>query len=238
MIKPYEVDIELSGYSCKADFYDVGNSKQTVLYLIGYTSNKESYINLVSRVMDKTGFNALVLDYSGHGVSPYDLNDCTQDMNFAESIRAFDWIKENYPESEIYVIGTSYGGYFAALLSGFRKFKKLMMRVPGSYQWTWFYTKWVNLLNEDERIVHRQSSEIVLDHPLLVSAADSFTGDVFVLTHELDKVCPKASTDAFIKLFNAETWEAKGFVHSFRDSNRTVEQMEEYQTVIAEWLKK
>lgn len=238
MIKPTEVDIEMKGYTCKADFYDAGNPSQTVLYLIGHTSTKESYENLVTRVLDKTNMNALVLDYSGHGVSPFDLDDCTQDMNFAESIRAYDWISTNYPESEIFVVGTSYGGYFAALISGYRKVKKVIMRVPGAYSWDWFYTKWKDLINENERIVHRQSPEIVTENPVLRKAASVHEGETYVLTHSEDTICPKVSTDAFIELFNAENWVAEGFIHGFADSNPTVEMMDEYQSKIAEWLKR
>ena len=75
-------------------------------------------------------------------------------------------------------------------------------------------------------------------HILTFLEAANFKGEAYVLTHEFDESCPKTSTDPFISAFNAETWEAKDFVHGLGKSNATAEQIEEYQNKIAGWLMK
>ncbi|MFT4532473.1 MAG: pimeloyl-ACP methyl ester carboxylesterase [Candidatus Saccharimonadales bacterium] len=233
-----EIEIPCVGYKIKADLYEGETTDRVMLFLIGFTSSKASYEPLVTALVKKTGLSALVLDYGGHGESPFNLEDLTQSQNFSESVIAFDWIRNSYPDSKITVIGTSYGGYHASLLAGYREFDQLVLRVPGIYPWHNFYTKWSDMESVEEHRRHRQDPELVSKHPLLLEASRKFSGRTLVLTHENDDVCPKVSTDEFTKLFNANTWVANDFGHSFTSSNPTKEQGEEYQAAIADWIKK
>jgi len=183
------------------------------------------------------GYLPLVIDYSGHGESPFDIQDITISENFSEVVRAYDWIKEEYPERTINVMGTSYGGFFAAKLPSVREIRKMILRVPANYDPNDLYTPWRKLDREQIRNEYRVDPKNFTNHPVLADAIH-FKGDAYVLTHEFDESCPKASTDPFISAFNAETWEAKGFVHGLGKSNFTDEQLAKYQDKIAEWLLK
>ncbi len=234
-MKPQAVQIQCVGYSIAADWYE--GSDSVLLVLPGFTSSKANYGELVSAIVEKTGTSALAIDYSGHGESPFDIQDITISENFSEVVRAYDWIKEKYPNREIDVMGTSYGGYFAAMLSGVRDIRKLILRVPANYDPKDLYTPWRKLDQEQIRNVYRVDPKNFENHPVLAEAAN-FKGKAYVLTHEFDEACPKSSTDPYIKAFNAETWEAKGFVHGMAKSTFTEQQLEEYQDKIADWLKK
>ena len=230
-----KIKIPCIGYEIAADWYE-GNDN-VLLVLPGFTSSKKNYEPLVSAIVEKTGTSALVIDYSGHGESPFDIQDITILENFSEVVRAYDWIKDKYPERAIDVMGTSYGGFFAAKLPSVREIRKMILRVPANYDPKDLYTPWRKLDREQIRNEYRVDPKNFTDHPVLAEAAN-FKGDAYVLTHEFDESCPKASTDPFISAFNAETWEAKNFVHSFGESNTSPEQIEEYQNKIAEWLMK
>jgi len=230
-----EVKIECLGYELKADWYK-GNDN-VLLVLIGFTSSKKSYKPLIDAIVAKNGTSALVVDYSGHGESPFDIQDITISENFSEVVRAYDWIKENHPKKTIDVMGTSYGGYFAAKLIKARSIRKLILRVPANYDPKDVYTQWKNLDQEQIRNEYRADPKNFDKHPVLAEGA-KFKGEAYVLTHEFDQACPKTSTDPYIKAFSAETWEAKGFKHGFKMTNPTEEQAEEYQNKIAEWLSK
>lgn len=230
-----KITIPCIGYEIAADWYE-GNDN-VLLVLPGFTSSKKNYELLVSVIVEKTGTSALVIDYSGHGESPFDIQDITISENFSEVVRAYDWLKEKYPDRIIDVMGTSYGGFFAAKLPSVREIRKMILRVPANYDPLDLYTPWRKLDREQIRNEYRVDPNSFTDHPVLAEAAH-FKGDAYVLTHEFDESCPKASTDPFISAFNAETWEAKGFVHGFGASDASLEQIEEYQTKLAEWLMK
>jgi len=230
-----KITIPCIGYEIAADWYK-GNDN-VLLVLPGFTSSKKSYEPLVSAIVEQTGTSALVIDYSGHGESPFDIQNITISENFSEVVRAYDWIKEKYPELTVDVMGTSYGGFFAAKLPIVREIRKMILRVPANYDPKDLYTPWRKLDREQIRNEYRVDSKNFDSHPVLAEAAH-FNGDAYVLTHEFDESCPKTSTDPFISAFNAETWEAKGFVHGFGKSNASPEQIEEYQNKIAGWLMK
>lgn len=230
-----KITIPCNGYEIAADWYE-GN-ENILLVLPGFTSSKKSYEPLVSAIVEKTGTSALVIDYSGHGESPFDIQDITISENFSEVVRAYDWLCEKYPNRTIDVMGTSYGGFFAAKLPSVREIRKMILRVPANYDPNDLYTPWRKLDREQIRNEYRVDPNNFTNHPVLAEAAN-FRGDAYVLTHEFDESCPKASTDPFISAFNAETWEAKGFVHGFGASNASPEQIEEYQTKLADWLTK
>ena len=204
--------------------------------LIGYSSNKGRYGDLTNPLVKKTGASALVLDYGGHGESPFDLDELTPAQNLLEVLVTFDWIVAKYPDARISVVSCSYGGYLSAYLARYRNFNTLVMRVPAIYNETEMYSKWCDYDTELGR-QYRKGVQHFVDHEVLTSKR-VFTGPAFVLTHEKDDVCPKSTTDAFIKSFDAESWEAKGFEHSFTGSEASSEAMEEYTDKIAEWLKK
>ncbi|HMS50058.1 MAG TPA: alpha/beta fold hydrolase [Candidatus Saccharibacteria bacterium] len=232
------LSIPCIGYEVAADWYDGAESnKNVLLVLVGYTSSKSNYKELVSAIVAKSGYSALVLDYSGHGESPFDIQDITISENFSEVVRAYDWIKEHHPGKTISVMGTSYGGFFAAMLAGVREIKKLILRVPANYDPKDLYTPWRKLDREQIRNEYRADPKNFENHPVL-AAGVNFKGKTYVLTHELDEACPKTSTDPYIKAFKAESWEAKGFVHGLGKSEFTQQQLEEYQNKIAEWLEK
>lgn len=224
------------GYEIAADWYDgKSNNNQVLLVLVGYTSSKANYIELVSSLVSKSGYSALVIDYTGHGESPYNLEDLTPAQNFLEVITAYDWLTVNHPEKVVSVMGTSYGGFMAIQLTRYRSPKKLVLRVPAIYSPETFYTKWRDMEIQEIRHGYRANPKNFIQHPLL-SSASGYKGKAYVLTHEFDEACPKTSTTPIAEAFSAETWEAPGFTHALSGSTFTKEQLEEYQNKIAHWL--
>lgn len=221
------------GYELNGDLYEA-ESDVVLLNLIGYQSDIERYTSFLTAIQEKTGVNVVTFDYSGHGQSPFELKEMRPAQQFLEVITVFDWIIEQFPSKEIYVMGASYGGFLATQLTKYRRFSKLMLRVPAIYKPDNFYTKWADY-NVEEGRKYRYDSTNLDQHPLL-KRASSFEGRTMVITHEFDESCPKNTTDAFIRAFNAEHWEAKGLYHGFSKSNMTEEQSQEYYNVVSDWI--
>jgi len=227
-------------YSLAADWYE-GTSDEVILFLIGWSSSKANYCDLVPFIVDQTGSSALVFDYGGHGESPFELRNVTPAQSFLESITVFDWLKSEYPNKNISVVGTSYGGFLAVQLTKYREFEKLVLRVPAIYKPKNFYTPWsIKLDNEKtydkEMYSYRTNIEELRKHPLLARAS-KFKGKTLVVVHENDELVPKETTDVFIETFGADSYLALGFGHSFH-AKAPKEDKETYKKVIADWLKK
>jgi len=230
---PDNLKISCVGYEINADYYNA-ESDVILLNLIGYTSNIDKYQDFLSTLNKLNNLSVLTIDYTGHGKSPYEIGDLMPAQNFLEVVIAFDWIKDNYPEKKVYVMGASYGAFLATQLTKYRTFEKLVLRVPAIYKPENFYTKW-NEYEVEEGRLYRATAEKLTDHPLL-KRASSFKGKTFVVTHELDDVCPIYSTMAFASAFGADHWEAKGFKHGFGESDVTKELIQDYYKKVAEWL--
>lgn len=236
MIEFKQIHIPLHGYSIAADWYE-GSSDEVLLVLIGHESSKAKYRDMVEALQSGTGTSALVIDYSGHGESPGNLDEISAAEHFLEVITAFDWIANNYSEKKINVMGTSYGGFMATQLTKYRTFPKLILRVPAIYPPDMFYDK-TKIYKEHKYFqdFRNKSTDELVGYPPL-KRASAFTGKTLVITHEFDDICPANETMAFAKAFGADTWEAKGFKHGFSESDVTEEQKHDYYMKIAEWLK-
>ena len=229
------ITIECSGYSVAADWYEGKSSDKILLALYGYSSKKANQMELISSIVASTGMSALVFDYSGHGESPFKLEDTRPAQHFLEIIYAFDWLKGQYPNTEISVMGTSYGGFLATQLIKYRSFKNLILRAPAIYKPSDFYTTWRNIDRDWTRNVFRKDVEALAAHPLLARAS-KFAGKSLVVVHGQDESIPKETTDAFIKTFSADTYTADGFWHALSDPRNPKDKMIEYQDAISEWL--
>ena len=226
------IQIKCVGYSIAADLYENGYNK-VLLVLPGWSSNKRNQEDLTNYLVNQTKTSALVVDYSGHGESPFDAMEVRPSQHFLEVITAFDWVKQAHPNAEISVMGTSYGGYLAAQLTEYRDFKNLVLRVPAVYAPQDFYSLNKYIDRQHERR-YREDKEFLDTHPLLARAS-KFRGRTLVVWHELDEYVPKETTDKYIEVFNADSYFAKGWGHSFKTGAPNDEQLA-YKKAISDWL--
>ena len=228
-----EIKIENVGYTLFADWYEADKNR-VLLVLPGFTSTKKKYEALVEELVKGTGYSALVLDYAGHGKSPFDINDLARADNFSDVIAAFDWLVNHYPEKRITVLGTSYGGFHAAYLTKFREFQDVIFRVPASYPEETLYTK-IGSMRDAHSEEYRTNPANYINH-WLFTHTHSVKGRALVVTHEFDTVCPPVATTPFAKAFNADTWDAPGFKHGFTETNASEQQLKNYYQKLVDWI--
>lgn len=232
-MKKQSIKIDNTGYQLEADWYET-DKDQVLLVLPGFTSTKKKYEALVNALVEKTGYSALVLDYAGHGESPFDLDNLSRADNFSDAVAAFDWLAREYPGKEVTVMGTSYGGFHAALLTKYRSFKNIIFRVPASYPEETLYTR-IGTMKDAHSEDYRNNPKNYINH-WLFTHTDSVKGRAMLVVHELDAICPPVATKPFADAFNADTWEAPGFKHGFGESDVTDEEIEKYYQKIADWI--
>jgi predicted alpha/beta-fold hydrolase len=235
---PKTIQIECSGYSVYSDWYEGKDTDRIILTLIGWTSNRKNYHDLLTAIVEKTGMSALVFEYSGHGDSPFKIEETRPAQHFLEVIYVFDQLKKKHPNAKISVMGASYGGFLATQLTKYRDFDKLILRVPAIYKPSEFYTLNGEINSESgwaSKDAYRRDVGALAKHPLLARASN-FKGKVLVVVHGDDELVPKETTDAYINAFKPDIYEAKGFPHNLGKVPR--EKIVEYQNRIIDWLTK
>lgn len=235
-----ELKIQCSGYEIAADWYEGANPNGILIVLPGYRSSKARQKNHAEAMVQDTGTNALVVDFTGHGNSPFELRDTRPAQHFLELIYVFDWLRQQYPAATISVSGSSYGGFLAVQLTKYREFDNLILRAPAIYKPSAFYDLWSNRIDNEEvyksqMSEYRKNSEALAKHPLL-GRASAFRGKVLVVVHENDELVPRQTTDAYIKAFDADSFMAEGFSHTIDAAVSDSVQLQAYQDKIAAWL--
>jgi len=235
-------EIQCAGYAIMADWYEGESTDQVILILQGFTSSRQRQEKFTNYMSTATGASALVIDYTGHGESPYELKDTRPAQHVLEVVYAFEWIKQHYPDAKITVIGNSYGSFLATHLTHYKSFEKLVLRAPAIYRPQAFYDLWsVRFKDEDayrESIQqYRNDPDALKSNPLLVNANAQFMGPTLVVAHELDQIIPRTTSDAYVEAFNADTFVAEGFSHAVSESDITEQQIDAYHERIAQWLR-
>lgn len=228
------LEIPLVAYNLAATLHTSAQpSKHILLSLIGFTATKERYSDFLDTFANELGITSLVFDYSGHGESPFLLEKITPAQHFLEVITVFDWLKEQYADHTVTVMGSSYGGYLATQLTKYRTFENLILRAPAIYKPQDFYTTWANLDRNQKSI--RENPAALAEHPLL-KRASKFSGNTLVVVHENDEMVPAPTTDAYQQAFGADTYMATGFPHGLMQVPAAQQTI--YKQAIIDWLKK
>ncbi|TXG77407.1 hypothetical protein E6P97_01740 [Patescibacteria group bacterium] len=163
-----------------------------VLWLQGWTSTIEGHLEGITRMSEASGVSFAMMDYAGHGTHPTPLNDSTRAQQFTECLAAYDeLVTQGY--QNIIVIGGSFGGYMAALLTGQRKPTATVLRAAAIYRDEEFELPSSQTARWDERfddeITFRKS--VTKDSPLAaLDAIHAYDGPVWAMEHELDTVVP------------------------------------------------
>ncbi|MEK7202079.1 MAG: alpha/beta fold hydrolase [Patescibacteria group bacterium] len=232
-MEPKTIDIECKGYAVKADIYKGNKDSVVALFLIGRTSSssKPRYKEFLPRLAQDLGITSVIFDYTGHGDSPFDIEDLSPAQHFLEVITVFDWMKEKYPSRRFFVVGSSYGGFLATQLTKYKNFDGLILQAPAIYRPVDFYTpakKW----DENATYSLRRDVEALAKHPLLERAAQ-FEGKVLLVVHKRDERIPKETTDAYANALHPEVI-VEDIPHSL--GKATEQELASYNQKLFDWI--
>lgn len=228
------VGITCTGYSIVGDWYDTGADK-SLLVIPGYMSKRVSQRELVESIALSRGYNALVIDLSGHGGSPFDIAETRPAQHLLEAVCVFDWLRNH--SKRVSVMGTSYGGFLAAWTAHFRDFENLILRTPALYPPEQMYTLSGEIPRDELATGYRKDSEAVARHPIFTDLR-VFDGPSLVVVHEKDEEVPAATTDAYIKSFKADRVVGVGMHHWSRDPANPANSMLKTYAAMGDWLQK
>lgn len=207
-----------------------------VLFAHGWGGSQEHDL---ARAREAAGLGCVCLtfDLRGHERTAHQRETVNRPQNLADMVAAYDYLvrQPSTDPSSIAVIGISYGGYLAALLSQVRPVRWLALRSPALYMDDdWILPK--RELHRDRGLDEYRRSTVAWHDNLALRACASFVGDVLLVEAENDEVIPSVVTDgyaaAFLKAHSLTRRKIAGADHGFQE--KTAQQT--YTTVLIGWL--
>ena len=106
-----------------------------VLFVHGWGGDQRQYVAR-ARELTALGCVCLTFDLRGHAQTQTQYDSVSREDNMRDLLAAYDFLAalRNVDSDSIAVVGSSYGGYLAALLTALRPVKWLALRVPALYK--------------------------------------------------------------------------------------------------------
>jgi pimeloyl-ACP methyl ester carboxylesterase len=171
-----------------------------VLFVHGWDSDRDQYLAR-AREVAALGCVCLTFDLRGHAATEAQHKTVTREDNLRDVIAAYD-VLIGHPavdKTAIAVIGSSYGGYLAAMLSSLRPIRWLALRVPALYRdGDWDVPKWS--LDKKDLAAYRRGP-VSADQNRALRACSQFKGDALIVESEHDDLISHPTIVSYLAAF-------------------------------------
>jgi|SRR5215213_5555119 len=164
-----------------------------MLFIHGWSGNREQYL-VRARQIAALGCVCLTFDLHGHAANSAFQATVTREENLADVVAAYDYLAGliNVNADAIGAIGSSYGGYLAALLTAVRPVQWLALRAAALYRDA-DWTKPKGSLDRTDLNTYRLLSIKPAENRAL-DACSNFRGDVLLVESQHDVIVPSSVT--------------------------------------------
>lgn len=208
-----------------------------VLFVHGWGGSQQQYLARARKVAG-LGCVCLTFDLTGHAGTRAEYETVTRMRNLADVVAAYDMLvrQPEVDRNAIAVVGSSYGGYLAALLTTLRPVRWMGFRAPALYMDTgWDLPK--RQLHLEQDLVSYRRSVVPPESNRALRACCAFAGDVLVIESESDQVVPHAAVMSYVDAClhaNSMTYRMiKGADHGLSDE----ESQRAYTSLLVNWLR-
>lgn len=170
-----------------------------VLFVHGWGGSQQQYLAR-AREVAALGCVCMTFDLRGHAGTQRQHETVTRENNIRDVLAAYDVLASHHmvDRSSIAVVGSSYGGYLAAILTALRPVKWLALRVPALYMDSdWELPK--RQLHKEQDLRAYRESIVPAESNRALRACAAFNGDVLVVESELDHVIPHAVIASYLE---------------------------------------
>jgi len=172
-----------------------------VLFVHGWGGSQNQDL---ARAREAAGLGSICLafDLRGHEPQSKMFHTVTRADNLADLVAAYDWLalRPGVDADSIAVVGVSYGGYLAALLTGLRRVRWLALRSPAIYKdEQWDAPKLELHVDADLPAFRRRRIEWQDNRALRACAA--YAGDVLIVEAEHDEIVPRPVIENYLAAF-------------------------------------
>jgi dienelactone hydrolase len=155
-----------------------------------------------AKVAAGLGCVCVTFDLRGHGDGTISTS-VSRAQNFADLVAAYDWLvaRPSVDPHAIAVVGISYGGYLAALLTQAREVRWLALRSPALYKDDDWDKPKLSLHADPDLPAWRRRRIAAMDNRAL-RACQAFTGDVLMVEAEHDDIVPHPVIENYVAAFS------------------------------------
>lgn len=194
--------IPVQGQQIAGTFLEPSNKVPGVLFVHGWGGSQDFDLRR-ARGLAGLGCVCLTFDLRGHAATLEQQMKVSREDNLQDVVAAYDSLAAHpaIDASAIAVVGSSYGGYLAAILTSMRPVKWLALHVPALYRDDeWMLPK--RQLNRESLVAYRNSTVTPNDNRAL-AACRRFTGDVLIVEAEHDDFVPHSTIMNYRTAFSA-----------------------------------
>ncbi|MGY6251929.1 alpha/beta hydrolase family protein [Paraburkholderia caledonica] len=172
-----------------------------VLFVHGWGGSQEQYLERARQAV-ALGCICLTFDLTGHGRTQDEQQNVTREINLQDLLAAYDALvaHPSIDRDAVAVVGSSYGGYLATILTELRPVRWLGLRVPALYLDDGWNTPKRALHVEHDLVAYRKRIVASSDNRALRAAA-RFGGDVLLVESEHDKIVPHPAIASYLQAF-------------------------------------
>ncbi|MGE5526143.1 MAG: alpha/beta hydrolase family protein [Rhodospirillaceae bacterium] len=170
-----------------------------VLFVHGWGGSQDQYLAR-AREVAALGCICVTFDLRGHAGTERQRETVTREQNLRDVLQAYDALVRSpgVDRDAIAVVGSSYGGYLAAIATGLRKIRWLALRAPALYKDDdWDMPK--RKLHEQQNLVKYRRQVVSPTHNRALKACSVYSGDVLLIESEHDTVIPHPVIASYIK---------------------------------------
>lgn len=161
-----------------------------VLFVHGWGGSQQQYVSR-AREVAALGCICLTFDLRGHARTRDQLETVTREDNLNDIVAAYDVLtrQRGVDASAIAVVGSSYGGYLATILTTRRPVRWLVLRAPALYKDSeWALPK--HQLRKLQQLDAYRRMPVQAADSLALRACAEYTGHALVVESELDSIIP------------------------------------------------
>ena len=163
-----------------------------VLFVHGWGGSQQQYVAR-ARELVALGCIGLTFDLRGHARTDSQQETVSRADNLADVLAAYDELvaHPSVDSASVAVVGSSYGGYLAAILTEARPVRWLALRVPALYKDAGWDLPKKHLHRDPDLPAYRRRHIRPQDNRALKACA-AFKGDVLIIESENDNIVPHA----------------------------------------------
>lgn len=194
------IHIEVADQCLAGTFLTPESKVPGVLFIHGWGGD-QAFDLARAKGIAALGCVCLTFDLRGHAATQAQQMQVSRDDNLHDVMAAYDRLASHpsLDSGSVAVVGSSYGGYLAAILSGLRRVRWLALHVPALYRDDeWMLPK--NQLNRDTLRAYR-NRHVEPESNRALSACAEFPGDVLIVEAEHDLYIPHSTIMSYRSAF-------------------------------------
>lgn len=230
------VDIAVDHDLIGATLLSPAQSLPGVLFVHGWGGSQEHDL-VRAREAVGIGCECLTFDLRGHERTASQWETVSREENLADLVAAYDWLvaRPQVDPASIAVVGISYGGYLASILTTLRPVRWLALRSPAIYpDEGWELAK--RQLHADGTLAAYRQRRIRWQDNRALRACAAFGGDALVVEAEHDVIVPPAVTANYVRAFGRARSLTKRVIAGADHAFTTKLVQKAYTEVLIKWL--